>query len=88
MRVVFAAAALGLAACSHAQTQTTTLPNESQTINLRNGQQAQEVRCDGTHQDYDSCYAKAGEVCPRGYDIVDSNSDIEHARRSLIVICF
>jgi hypothetical protein len=88
MRVVFAAAALGLAACSHAETQTVTLPNETQAITLPNGLQGQRISCNGTHQDYDSCFAKAGEVCPDGYDIVDSSNDIEHVRRSVIVRCY
>lgn len=37
------------------------------------GKQGFFITCDGSADDWTSCYAKAGEVCKGPYDIVDRN---------------
>ncbi len=44
-------------------------------LTLPNGAQGQVVRCNGMARSMADCYAKAGEVCPSGYDIVDASGE-------------
>lgn len=39
-------------------------------ISLPDGHQGHSIRCDGAALSWETCYEKAGEVCPVGYDIV------------------
>jgi len=39
-----------------------------------NGRQAYSMRCSGAGRSMQECYRVAGQVCPRGYDIIDSSS--------------
>jgi hypothetical protein len=35
------------------------------------GRQAYSMRCSGFGRTLEACYAKAGEICPNGYEVVD-----------------
>lgn len=37
---------------------------------LPDGSQGQSISCDGTMLSMGDCYQKAGDLCPRGYDIL------------------
>jgi hypothetical protein len=39
-----------------------------------NGKVAYSMRCSGMGRTLDDCYAKAGELCPAGYNIIDRAS--------------
>lgn len=39
-----------------------------------NGKTAYSMQCSGMGKTLDACYVKAGEMCPKGYAIVDSRS--------------
>jgi hypothetical protein len=41
-----------------------------------NGKTAYSMECSGMGRTLDACFQKAGEVCPRGYQIVSQTSDI------------
>jgi hypothetical protein len=36
-----------------------------------NGKTAYSMRCSGMGRTLDACYQKAGEICPKGYNIID-----------------
>ena len=38
------------------------------------GKQAYSMKCSGMGRTLDACYQKAGEICSKGYDIVDRPS--------------
>jgi hypothetical protein len=42
----------------------------SRPITLPDGSQGRMVGCSGVQHTMSSCYLKAGEICPNGYDIV------------------
>lgn len=39
------------------------------------GKQGFAISCDGTARSMTDCYKKAAEVCPKGYNVVDKNSE-------------
>jgi uncharacterized membrane protein len=47
----------------------------TQQITLPDGSTGQLVRCGGIQHSMADCYAMAGQVCPRGYDIVDERGE-------------
>lgn len=47
---------------------------EPQPFSGPNGKQAFSMKCSGMGRTLDACYAKAGEVCPSGYLIIDRAS--------------
>jgi hypothetical protein len=51
--------ALGLAACTTARPMT-----------LPDGSQGAMIGCSGVQHTMSRCYLKAGELCPRGYDVI------------------
>ena len=57
-------ALLGLAGC------TTSRP-----LTLPSGAQGQAISCGGKFNSIADCYAKAGELCPAGYDVADAETD-------------
>ena len=65
----------------------------SQQLVLPSGQKGFTVSCGGTANSWSSCYKKAGEICPIGYNILDQNSErvvILNApgiNRTLIISC-
>lgn len=54
-----------LTACAAVQPQPFSGPN---------GKQAYSMKCSGMGRTLDACYAKAGELCPGGYNIIDRAS--------------
>lgn len=44
-----------------------------------NGQPAFVLKCSGYGRDRQDCLAKAGEICPAGYAVVDDNSQVNGA---------
>ena len=68
---------------------------------LPNGHQGQLIRCGGAYLEMTDCVAKAGELCPAGFDIVGADRSSQPfllasngtlmggtiERRSLIVSC-
>ena len=51
-----------------------------------NGGVAYSMKCSGAGRTLDACYQKAGELCPKGYSIVNSEA-IVTARNNLAVEC-
>jgi hypothetical protein len=47
----------------------------AQPITLPDGSQGQLVRCGGIQHSMADCFAMAGQICPRGYDIVDERGE-------------
>ena len=45
-------------------------------FNGPNGRQAYSMQCSGMGRTSEACYQMAGKLCPQGYSIVDSRSDI------------
>jgi hypothetical protein len=45
----------------------------SRQMTLPDGTQGQMIGCSGVQHDMGSCYLKAGEICPDGYDIVNQS---------------
>lgn len=41
-----------------------------------NGRTAYSMKCSGGGRTLDECYKKSGEVCPRGYTILDRASSV------------
>lgn len=41
-----------------------------------NGKTAYSMKCSGSGRTIDACYQKAGELCSRGYDIVDNATGV------------
>ena len=39
-----------------------------------NGGEAYSMRCSGLGRSWDSCFVKAGELCPTGYNIISQTS--------------
>lgn len=54
--------ALMLAGCATIEPQAITGPN---------GKPAYAMRCSGMGRTLEACYAKAGDMCPKGYTVVD-----------------
>jgi hypothetical protein len=44
-------------------------------LTLPNGAHGEVIRCNGMARSMADCYEKAGEACPKGYDIVDENGE-------------
>ena len=44
-----------------------------------NGQPAFSMKCSGMGRDRQDCLTKAGEICPKGYSILDDNSQTNGA---------
>jgi len=44
-------------------------------ITLPDGSQGKLIGCGGIQHDMASCYLKAGEQCPNGYDIIDERGE-------------
>jgi len=42
---------------------------------MPDGRQGLSINCSGAAQTWNSCYEKAGEQCPHGYDIVGKDGD-------------
>jgi len=65
----------------------------SKQIVMPSGDKATLVSCGGTANRWSSCYEKAGELCPSGYDILDKMEergmigDSPSIDRSLIINC-
>lgn len=68
MKIILACMALGtaLAGCAIKPTQ----------INGPDGRPAFTMKCSGLGRERGDCIAKAGEICPTGYIVVDDNSVI------------
>jgi hypothetical protein len=47
----------------------------SRTITLADGTQGQKIACNGAVQTMNDCYAKAGEMCPRGFDVIGADGE-------------
>lgn len=62
-------AAVSLAACA----------GSSRPIVLPNGDHATLISCSGMNQSMASCYLKAEQVCPLGYDIVTKGGESQPA---------
>lgn len=45
----------------------------SKTMTLPSGQIGQSIRCDGAVLTIEACYEKAAEVCPGGYEIINTD---------------
>ena len=41
-----------------------------------NGKKAYTMKCNGMGRTMEDCYKKAGEVCPKGYNIIDKSDQI------------
>lgn len=66
--VIFTAMLTGLAACSEAiSPKPFTGPDN---------RQAFAMKCSGFGRTLSQCYAKSGELCPLGYDIIDVSSGV------------
>ena len=62
-----------------------------------NGKKAYSMKCSGMGKTLDACYKKAGEICSKGYLIIDNRSDtaiipvngsiIAAPQRSLAIEC-
>ncbi len=50
-----------------------TLGISSRPVTLPDMSQGFEVRCDKSRNDWGDCYNKAAEVCPNGYETINSN---------------
>jgi hypothetical protein len=46
-------------------------------LTLPSGAQGEVIRCNGMARSMADCYEKAGEACPRGYDIVDASGEAQ-----------
>ena len=40
-----------------------------------NGKPAYSMKCSGMGKTLDACYIKAGEICSKGYSIIDNRTD-------------
>ena len=47
----------------------------SQQVVMPSGDEANMISCGGTANQWSSCYVKAGELCPSGYDILDRSEE-------------
>ena len=47
----------------------------SKQIVMPSGDKANLIECGGTANKWSSCYEKAGELCPSGYDILDRSEE-------------
>ncbi len=45
----------------------------SKTMTLPSGQIGQSIRCDGAMLTIEACYEKAAEVCPGGYEVINTD---------------
>ena len=45
-------------------------------MTLLDGSEGQRIGCDGIERSMADCQRKAGEICPRGYDVIGSNGEI------------
>jgi hypothetical protein len=65
MKLIYAVmAVIGLSACAVA----------NKTIGP-DGRQAISINCSGAALAWNQCYEKAGDMCPRGYDIISKDGD-------------
>jgi hypothetical protein len=47
----------------------------SRLLTLPDGRQGFAIKCNGHLHDMGDCYAKAGEMCPTGYTVLDGNTE-------------
>jgi hypothetical protein len=47
----------------------------SKQLTLPNGHPGYAIKCDGHLHDMTDCMARAGELCPTGYDVLDGNTE-------------
>ena len=51
-------------------------PIEPKPISGPSGQAGYSMQCSGMMRTLEACYQKAGEVCPKGYNVVAQNSSV------------
>lgn len=61
----------GVALCLLA---TSCAPIEPHAFNGPNGKLAYSMKCNGMGRTIEDCYKKAGEICSKGYSIIDRSS--------------
>jgi hypothetical protein len=66
---------------------------EPRSVTGPSGKQAYTMQCSGLGRTLDACYQKAGELCPKGYNIVDRPAgvvlveDMATTRYGLVIEC-
>jgi hypothetical protein len=65
---------VSIAACASSPSQAGwTMTTNAQQIPLGNGMNAWEISCDGMAHSVGTCLKRAGEVCPEGFDFLNSS---------------
>ena len=68
---------------------------------MPDGRQGLSVDCSGSYESWQICYRQAGEACPKGYDVISKDGDVNgnfgsgknwsagsvESTRTLMIVC-